>query len=72
MKDGTALAADPALAGAQLKVQPGPGKPQPPAAVVTQCKDAEKGVDADLDKVKKLVLAKQQAAAKKPDKGKKK
>jgi len=69
VKDGTALSAEPALSGAQLKVQPGPGKPLPPLAWVTQCREAQKGVDAELDKVKKL-LAKQ--APKKPDKGKKK
>lgn len=57
--------ADPLLKDALLKILP--GKPQPPAAVITACLNTSKTVSADLDKVKKLIA---KNAAKAPKKKK--
>jgi hypothetical protein len=50
---GPAAIADPLLKDAQLKILP--GKPQPPAAVVTACTTALKTVTADLEKTRKAI-----------------
>ncbi|MFT3837540.1 MAG: hypothetical protein QM723_11145 [Myxococcaceae bacterium] len=62
---GPAAVADPLLKDAQLKILP--GKPQPPAAVITACTTTLKSVSADLDRVRKQIA---KNAAKAPKKKK--